>query len=204
MAPLVSNDLNSPVSLLWAHQLRREHATIVAQLEELKALHPSASELKKLVTRTEKTEAATNKLRKDFTDLRAAHQKNLKNISGIAEDVRAHQKAHAGDVAVREKIEQSFQHELEAFREALTLQEGEVASAADELENVRRLAEDGKAAMEQKLLRKEDEIVELRSRIQALEQRIEDEITVVRDSVECPRTTGSFFFPIIVINARSR
>ncbi len=99
MASFPSNDLNSPVSLLWAHQLRKEHATIVAQLEEIKGLHPSASELKKLVTRTEKTEVATNNIRKDFTDLRTAHQKSVKSISGIEENVRTLQRVHTGDVA---------------------------------------------------------------------------------------------------------
>ena len=199
MASFPSNDLNSPVSLLWAHQLRKEHATIVAQLEEIKGLHPSASELKKLVTRTEKTEVATNNIRKDFTDLRTAHQKSVKSISGIEENVRTLQRVHTGDVAVREENEESFRHKIEAVGQALRLQRAEMASTADELKTVRSLVEERNAMMEQKLLQREDEIAQLRSLIQALQQRIDAGITVVRDSVECHKVIGSFFSPFLTM-----
>ncbi len=44
--------------------------------------------------------------------------------------------------------------------------------------------------VEQKLLRTEDEVFELRSRIQVLEQKIGDAVTVVKDSVGCRRWDG--------------
>ena len=193
MAPLVSNDLNSPVCLLWAHQLRREHTTIVAQLEELKSIHPSASELKKLVTRTEKAEAATNKFRKDLTDLKTAYQKNVKVVAGLEKEFRAHEKACAVGVSAREKNEESSRQEIEGLRDVLTRQGAELAGTADQLSNVRDRAEEENAAMRQKLVQREDEVVELRQLIQMLQRRIEGVVTVVKDSVEGFNTTGSFF-----------
>lgn len=191
MASSVSNDLNSPVSLLWAHQLRREHAVIVAQLEGLKELHPSASELKRLVARTEKAEASTNSIRKELSELKTAHQKTAKVIEALEKGLQVKDKARASaDLAALEKHEESIRLEIKTCCERLTRHEGVLASTADELQKVRCQAEEGNAAMEQKLLRKEDETAELRRSIQVLEQKIDDAVTVIKDSVECPKTTG--------------
>lgn len=195
MAPLISHDLNSPVSLLWAHQLRREHATIVAQLEETKELHPSASELKKLVTRTEKAEAASNKLRKEVAELKTAHQKTVKVVESWRRDLQVKEKAHTVSFADREEKEERFRLEIETLSELLKRQEGGLASVADEVRNIQNQAEEGNEATEQRLLQKEDEIIELRGLIRALDAKIGDAVTVIKDSVECAKTTGSFHSP---------
>ncbi len=190
MAPLISNDLNSPVSLLWAHQLRREHASIVTQLEEVKELHPSASELKKVVTRTEKTEAAGSKIRKEFTELKYAYQKTVKRVEGLEKESKATEKARAADVVARGKHEEDFRLEIERLGESMKRQEGGLASTGEEVRKTRCQAVEGDAAMEQRLLRKDDEIAELRSLIRALEQKLDDAVIVVKDSVQCPKTNG--------------
>jgi uncharacterized phage infection (PIP) family protein YhgE len=190
MAPQVSNDLSSPVSLLWAHQLRREHAAIVTQLEELKELHPSASEVKKLVTRTEKAEAATNKIRKELTELKTAHQKTVKVVENIQKALQKTNEAHTADVSLREKSEENFRAELKALNDLVTRQGDELASTADELRGVHLQAEEENSAIRQKLQQKEDDLTELRSLIHALDQKVDDAVTVIKDSIECPGPKG--------------
>lgn len=190
MSPLISNDLNSPVSHLWAHQLRREHATIVDQLGELKALHPSAVELKKLVTRTEKAEAATTKFRKEFTELKSAHQKSVKVIEALENELRVKERDREADLAVKLKNEESFRVEIGALDESLRRQEGELANVANDIRKTHGQHAEISAAMEQKLLQKEDEITELRILVQALEQKIGAAVTAIKDSVVCPQTKG--------------
>jgi hypothetical protein len=190
MSPLISNDLNSPVSHLWAHQLRREHATIVDQLGELKALHPSAVELKKLVTRTEKVEAATTKFRKEFTELKSAHQKSVKVIEALENELQVKDRDREADLAAKGKNEESFRVEIEALNESLRRQEGELAKFANDVRKKHGQHTEISAVIEQKLLQKEDEITELRILVQALDQKIGDAVTLIKDSVECPRTKG--------------
>jgi hypothetical protein len=195
--------LNSPVSLLWAHQLRKEHNTIVAQIEELKALHPSESEFRRLLARSEKAEAAFNKLRKEVTELRTAHQNNVNVIEGLTKDLQVKEKGHEVNVAAREEKEESLRLEIKAMSEALTRQKGELGSIAAEVQNVQNQAEEGNEAVEQRLLQREDEMVELRSLIQALDQKISDAVTVVKDSVECAHPDGQFLFDFVAIARRA-
>lgn len=187
---MLSNDLDSPVSLLWAHQLRREHATIVAQLEELKELQPSASEREKVATRTEKAEAASSKIRKELVELKTAHQKTVKVVQALEKDLQAREEAHAAHLVADQKHEEAFRSEIKTLRELLTRREGKLAEVADRVRKIQRQVDDGNAAMEQKLLRKEDEIFELRGLIGVLDHKIDNAVIVVKDSAECPKTTG--------------
>jgi hypothetical protein len=179
MAPSNSNSLNSPISLLWAHQLRREHTSIVAQLEELKALHPSAAELRILVARSEKAEASNGKLRKELTELKNAHLKTVNVLEGVKKALRGQKEARAEDGVGREGLKGN----VERLSGLLSRLDGE-------LKSFRREAEEGDEAIEQRLLKREDEIDELRGLIQALDQRIGDAVTVIRDSVDCRIAKG--------------
>lgn len=201
MAPWISNDLNSPVSLLWAHQLRREHTTIVAQLEELKSIHPPASELTKLVTRTEKAETTANKVRKDFTDLKTTHQKNLKAVAGLEKEFRAHEKSCALGISAREEIQEGLRHEIEELREIVTRQGAELAGTVDELSKARAQVEEQNAATRENLLQREDETAELKNLIRRLERAVDGVVIAVKDSVQFPRSPGSFFFPMTKLHA---
>lgn len=175
MAPLgLTADSNSntnngtPISLLWAHQLRREHAAIVAQLDELKHLHPPslASKLNKLVARTERAEAAHAEIRKELVQLKGTQQETVKGLEGGKER------------------EERFRAEIEGLRQLLTRQGGQLSALVDEVRKVQRRVEEGRdEKVEQKLLRNEEEILELKGLVQALERRVGDAVTVVRDSV---------------------
>jgi len=195
--------LNSPVSLLWAHQLRREHATIVAQIEELKALHPSASEYKRLLTRSEKAEATCNKLRKEVAELGTAHEKTVKVIERLTKDLQVKENAHRANVAAREEKEEGLQLEVKALSEALTRQQGELCSIADGVQNVQNQVEKRNEATEQRLLQGENGMAELRRLIEALDQKIGDAVTVIKDSVECTKPDGQFLFDKVAISDSS-
>lgn len=195
--------LNSPVSLLWAHQLRREHATIVAQIEELKALHPSASEYKRLLTRSEKAEATCNKLRKEVAELGTAHEKTVKVIERLTKDLQVKENAHRANVAAREEKEEGLQLEVKALSEALTRQQGELCSIADGVQNVQNQVEKRNEATEQRLLQGENGMAELRRLIEALDQKIRDAVTVIKDSVECTKPDGQFLFDKVAISDSS-
>ena len=56
-----SSSLDSPISLLWAHQLRREHGLLLSRIDHLTTLinssHISPAQAKKIVTQAEKAEA---------------------------------------------------------------------------------------------------------------------------------------------------
>lgn len=173
----------SPISLLWAHQLRREHAVIVAQLEEIKELHPSsASELKKLVVRTEKAEAAGAELKKELVEVRSA----LREMAGDVEVLRRREKEG-------EERKEGFRVEVQGLRELLIRQRREFSALVDEVQKVQRQVEEvgNGEVLEQKLLQNEDEVLELRSRIQVLERKIGDAVTVVKDSVGYRKSDGA-------------
>lgn len=190
MARPISNDLNSPVSLLWAHQLRREHAQVITELQQLKSLHPSASELKKFVTRNEKAEAASKQIRKELTELRNAHQKNVKVTEALEKELNARERAYGEDSAARKKQEESVRVEIKRLGERLARQEDELTGIAEAVQKVQCHAEEGNVAIEHELAEKEDAIVELRGLLRALEQRVGDAVTVIKDSVECCKETG--------------
>ncbi len=180
-----NNGSGSPISLLWAHQLRREHAAIVAQLEEIKELHPSsASELKKLVARTQKAEAGCSELRKEVHGLKGALQemgRDLEVLKRRKEEGRERE----------DEREERLRIEMEELRGLVSRQGGEFSALGDEVRKVQRQAEEERdGVVEQKLLRTEDEVGELRSRIQVLEQKIEEAVTVVKDSVGCRKSDG--------------
>ena len=186
-----NNDNGSPISLLWAHQLRREHAAIVAQLDELKRLHPSsASELTKLVARTEKAEAAHTEIRKELDELKGAHQETVRDLEGLKR--RRVEEEEVVEEGKGKDREERFRVEIEGLRQLLTRQGGQLSVLVDGVRMVQRQVEEERdgVVVEQKLLRNEDEISELRGLVQALEQRVGDAVTVVRDSVGCRKSGG--------------
>ncbi|KAF7508342.1 hypothetical protein GJ744_009333 [Endocarpon pusillum] len=204
MAPLGltadGNHNGTPISLLWAHQLRREHAAILAQLDELKRLQPPswASELDKLVARTERAEAACAEIRQELVELKGAQQETVRGLEGL-------KGRREEEVVVEEggkEREERFRVEIEGLKALLRRQRGQLSALGDEVRKVQRRVEEeekkrnGDGVVEQqqqqqqqKLLRNEEEILELRRLVQALEQRLEqrggDAVTVVRDSVGC-------------------
>ncbi|ERF69019.1 hypothetical protein EPUS_06706 [Endocarpon pusillum Z07020] len=185
MAPLgLTADANhngSPISLLWAHQLRREHAAIVAQLDELKRLYPpsAASELDKLVARTERAEAAYAEIRKELVALKGAQQETVRGLEGL--EGRREEEMEGG-----KEREERFRVEIEGLKGLLMRQGGQLSALVDAVRKVQRRVEERRdGVVEQKLLRNEEEISELRRLVQALEQRVGDAVTVVRDSVGC-------------------
>ena len=184
MAPLISNDLNSPVSLLWAHQLRREHATIAAQLEELRELHSPASELKGLVRRAE---IDRDRFRKEVSELNVAHQKTLKVVEVLKKDLQEKEKA---DMAARRENEESCRVEMSRLGDLLTRQEALLASTAEEVRKIHCQAEEGNATMAQKLLQRDDEVTQLRDLIQALDRKSGDAVTVSKDNLERAEPRG--------------
>jgi chromosome segregation ATPase len=192
--------LDSPVSLLWAHQLRREHATIVAQIEELKALHPSALEHKRLVTRSEKAEATCNTLRQEVAELRTGHEKTVKVIEELTKDLQVKENTHRGNDAAREEKEEGLQLEVKTLSDALTRHQGELCSIADEVQNLQNQVEERNEATEQRLLQRENGMAELRRLIQVLDQKIEDAVTVIKDSIECTKPDGQFLFDSVAVS----
>ena len=187
MAPLISNDLNSPVSLLWAHQLRKEHATIAAQLEELRELHSPASELKSLVKRAE---IDRDRFRKEVSELNVAHQKTLKVVEVLKKDLQEKENADEADMAARRENEESCRVEMSRLGELLTRQEALLASTAEEVRKIHCQAEEGSATMAQKLLQRDDEVTQLRGLIQALDRKSGDAVTVSKDNLERAELRG--------------
>ncbi len=183
--PPNNNGSGSPISLLWAHQLRREHAAIVAQLEDLKELYPSsASEFKNLVAQAEKAEAGCSEMREEVVGLKDAFREMGRDLEVL--------KRREGEGREREdEREERVRVQIEELRGLLSRQGGEFSALVDEVRMVLRQAGEERGRMvEQRLLRAEDEVFELRSRIQVLEQKVRDGVTVVKDSVGRRRLNG--------------
>lgn len=198
--PFPSTNLTHPVSLLWAHQLRREHAAIVIQLGEIKALHPSASELKKLVSRTEKAEAAITKLRKEIAELKRAQGKIGKVVGSFEKDVlglKEKEKEREGNEVVGRETEEGVRVEIERLNEVVMRQESGLAGMVDEVQRVEERVQKGSAAMEERhRQRHAEEMAELRSMVLVLGQKVRGNagpVTVVEDSVQALRTVKGRF-----------
>lgn len=190
MAPSISNDLDSPVSLLWAHQLRREHAAIVVQLEKLQDQHaPSPSELKRSVSRAE---AASAKIRKELSELRTAHQKTAQATEALRRDLQAQTTTALEVVDIRREEQrhvESLRSEMRSLTALVERQQGELAGLAVEVRRMQQSRIEGREVVQEG-----DEIAVLRGRLDASGQRVVEAVTVVNDSVEHHGAKG---FPVL-------
>jgi chromosome segregation ATPase len=180
MSPPISNDLNSPVSLLWAHQLRREHATVVSELQELKSLHPSASELKKMMANTQKAEENIRKVRRELVELRTDHQKTVKSVEALKKEVQTMKEAvrhGATDLAVwrddQKQLGNSLRFEIQNLREFATVRGEETTGVVDEIRNAQNRMKEERVTIEQELKKRDDQISEVRDLIRERYQELD-------------------------------
>lgn len=162
---------------------------VVSQLQELKDLHPSTSDMKKMMAKTEKAEENTSKVRKELVELRTAHLKTVKAIDALRKGSQELVEAHAADVKIREEREKSLEVEMRELKKLLTLRGDEFANAADKLRNAHNDFERGKVVMEQQAMRREDELSEMRDLIQSLNIKTSGGGKVGQSS----RATGALF-----------
>lgn len=96
-----ASSLNTPISLLWAHQLRREHNALVSRIEELATTANTTAnavlplQLKKISAQADKADAraasvevANSKLRREVEELRAQveqREEELGNLQAVLE-----------------------------------------------------------------------------------------------------------------------
>ena len=165
--------LTSPVSLLWAHQLRRENAALLERINELSnsVNNVSVTQINRIAAQAKKAEEKSNKAAVEVEKLRKAAQVDRKKIETVESDtysVLAKMDASAPDV-------QNLQDRMKDVEKRLD------NTVLSQLEKVGH-------ALEVKLNGQDYKVTQLHDRVRDLEDRLlqfgNERATVIQDSVQ--------------------
>lgn len=178
MAQLMANDLTSPVNLLWAHQLRREHAAVVRELDNLKQTCPSAADHNDLALQVRDKDANIAKMRKELDDLKAAHHKAIEAFGALKVDLEKEKLKFRTETEAQEERQNAVYSRLDNLNQCFERQDGELREVASE---IRQKIAQSKAKESPK---KGTDISELHELLKALDRKLDGAVVVVKDSLE--------------------
>ena len=169
----VATTLSSPVSLLWAHQLRREHSALLTRIEDLTSAVSGVS-----TTQLNKIAAHATRSEKKSSEIESEHAK-LKKELDRAGDCRKALEENIARVSGRLDVSEES---IRVLREDVRTIEGRLSrDSIDRLTTVeRRIQEDQE--------QRKQEVQELKAKVKDLQNRLPDlvkgGIIGVRDSME--------------------
>ena len=172
----VGASLSSPGSLLWAHQLRREHSALLTRIDDLTRAVSSVS-----TTQLNKIAAQAIRAEKTSSEIESAHAKLIQGLDRACE----HGKALEGQIArVAGRLDISEEGILGLQRDVRTIQERHNGGSGARLAAVERRIQEGQEE-------RELEVQELKAQVRDLQNRlpdvIKDGVIGVRDSMEMLR-----------------
>lgn len=136
--------LFSPASLLWAHQLRREHNTLVSRLDALEETLASSSA--KAITTTEELKSDLETRVKEVGDVLGVTQGEVEMIKGGIEELNGwkevFEQSQREAVGKWERKEEEWRREREKREEARQLVEGGLREILDGVRELKRVVEE--------------------------------------------------------------
>jgi phage host-nuclease inhibitor protein Gam len=166
--------ISSPVSLLWAHQLRREHSVLLTRIEDLVAIvnNISPTQISTLQSRVQFTESQM----KEHNEHQEEKHKNIdEQISKLREDLNTRAQVAKEDGA-------------EVKAQLQTLGENLAAVEKRQQEDCNERHTDLKQELEWQTKKFQDSVEALIARVAAFEARpqdgLQETVNVVKDSME--------------------
>ncbi|EDN07762.1 predicted protein [Histoplasma mississippiense (nom. inval.)] len=159
MDPIPNSDPNantapslfSPASLLWAHQLRREHNTLVSRLDALEEALASSSA--KAITTTEDLKSDLETRVKEVGDILGVAQGEVDMIKAGIEELmgwkEVFEQSQRDAVGKWERKEEEWRREGEKREEARQLVEGGLREILDGVRGLKRVVEEMRREREQ-------------------------------------------------------
>ena len=165
VAKNIALSLSSPVSLLWAHQLRREHSMLLARVESLATAvdHASSAQLNEIAALVRKAETISCNIESEHMRLKRTIDRAGENEKRLSDEVAGMSKR----VDVLEENMRSLQKDFHTLEEQLSQR------LTDRLATMERRVQQGQKEHER-------QVQELKIRCRDIQARLPD---IVKEGV---------------------
>jgi chromosome segregation ATPase len=164
VAKNVALSLSSPVSLLWAHQLRREHGALLARVEGLAtAVDHASAQLNEIAALMTKAETKLCNIESEHVRLKRAIERAGENAKRLSDEVAGISER----VDVSEEKMRSLQTDFHTLEKLLS------KGIIDQLATIERRVQEGQKEHER-------QVQELKTRCRDIQARLPD---TVKDGV---------------------
>jgi chromosome segregation ATPase len=169
----IATSLSSPVSLLWAHQLRREHSALLARVEGLAAAvgHAPSAQLNEIAALVTKAEAKSRNIESEYTRLKKELHRVQENEKGLSNEL----------ARISERFDDSGETISALRKDFHTLEERLSKRLIDKLATVERKVQQGQKEQDRQVRELKTQFRDIQTR---LPDTVKEGVIGVRDSME--------------------